>query len=124
LPAFLVPFVFVTDPQGVGLLLQVPKNGSAIDVVLITLKTGLGLAALASAAQGWAIRKATTPERLLLLLAGLLMVFPGLLEAGMEAMIGVDIGYTATFGILIAAAVLIKQWVLPAPLDAQAAGPR
>ena len=54
LPAFLVPFVFVLDPQGIGLLLQIPKNGSAIDIVLITLKTGLGLAALASAAQGWA----------------------------------------------------------------------
>ncbi len=59
LPAFLVPFVFVLDPQGIGLLLQVPKNGSAIDIVLITLKTGLGLAALASAAQGWALRKTT-----------------------------------------------------------------
>ena len=91
LPAFLVPFVFVLDPQGIGLLLQVPKNGSAIDIVLITLKTGLGLAALASAAQGWAIRKTTGSERLLLLLAGLLMVFPGLLEALVEAIIGRDI---------------------------------
>ena len=122
LPAFLVPFVFVLDPQGIGLLLQVPKNGSWVDIVQITVKTGLGLAALASAAQGWAIHKATPAERLLLLLAGLLMVFPGLLEAGMEAIIGVDLDYTATFGILIAAAVLIKQWMLPAPLDAQATG--
>ena len=28
LPAFLVPFVFVLDPQGVGLLLKIPKDGS------------------------------------------------------------------------------------------------
>ncbi|MPZ37774.1 MAG: TRAP transporter fused permease subunit [Rhizobiales bacterium] len=124
LPAFLVPFVFVLDPQGIGLLLQIPKNGSAIDVVLITLKTGLGLAALASAAQGFAIRKTTTAERLLLLLAGLLMVFPGLLEALMEAIIGRDISYTATLGMLAAAVVLIKQWVQPAPLDAQASSRR
>jgi TRAP transporter 4TM/12TM fusion protein len=124
LPAFLVPFVFVLDPQGIGLLLQVPKNGSWIDVVLITLKTGLGLAALASAAQGWAIRKTTRTERLLLLLAGLLMVFPGLLEALLEAIIRRDIAYTATFGMLIAAAVLIKQWLLPAPIDARATGGR
>jgi TRAP-type uncharacterized transport system fused permease subunit len=124
LPAFLVPFVFVIDPQGIGLLLQVPKNGSAIDVVLITLKTGIGLAALASAAQGWALRKTTTPERVLLLIAGLLMVFPGLLEAVVETIIRVDVGYTATFGMLIAAAVLIKQWILPAPSNAQAAGRR
>jgi TRAP transporter 4TM/12TM fusion protein len=118
LPAFLVPFVFVLDPQGIGLLMQVPKNGSAIDIVVITLKTGLGLAALASAAQGWALRKTTRAERVLLLVAGLLMVFPGLLEALVEAIIRVDIGYTATFGMLIAAAVLIKQWVQPVPSKA------
>ena len=43
LPAFLVPFVFVLDPQGVGLLLTIPKGGSWVDIVEITLKTTLGL---------------------------------------------------------------------------------
>src|SRR4026209_2906830 len=62
LPAFLVPFVFVLDPQGVGLLLTIPKDGSWIDIVLITGKTALGLAALAAAAQGWALRKTTMAE--------------------------------------------------------------
>jgi TRAP transporter 4TM/12TM fusion protein len=119
LPAFLVPFVFVLDPQGIGLLLEIPKGGSAIDIVLITIKTGLGLAALASAAQGWAIRKTTLAERLLLVLSGLLLVFPGLLEALMEAIIGRDIEYTATFGILIGAAVVIKQWLSPASKEAE-----
>ena len=33
LPAFLVPFVFVLDPQGVGLLLKVPAGGSWVDIV-------------------------------------------------------------------------------------------
>ena len=33
LPAFLVPFVFVLDPQGIGLLLKLPKDGSWIDIV-------------------------------------------------------------------------------------------
>ena len=28
LPAFLVPFVFVLDPQGIGLLLKIPQGGS------------------------------------------------------------------------------------------------
>ena len=28
LPAFLVPFVFVLDPQGIGLLMEIPKGGS------------------------------------------------------------------------------------------------
>jgi TRAP transporter 4TM/12TM fusion protein len=121
LPAFIVPFVFVLDPQGIGLLLEIPKNGSWIDIVQISVKTGLGLAALASAAQGWALRKTTRTERLLLLLAGLLMTFPGLLEALAEAIIGRDIDYTATFGILIGAAVVIKQWMLPAPPEMKAA---
>ncbi len=48
LPAFLVPFVFVCDPQGVGLLLNIPKGGSWVDIVEITFKTTLGLLALAA----------------------------------------------------------------------------
>ena len=43
LPAFLVPFVFVLDPQGIGLLMKVPKDGTALDIVRITLKTAAGL---------------------------------------------------------------------------------
>src|SRR5258708_19689047 len=39
LPAFLVPFVFVLDPQGVGLLLAIPKGASLVHVVAITFKT-------------------------------------------------------------------------------------
>ena len=99
-----------------------PKDGSWVDIVLITGKTALGLAALAAAAQGWALRKTTTAERLLLVLAGLFLVFPSLLEALIEAIIGRDISYTATFGLAIAAAVLLKQRMQPAPPRAQATG--
>ncbi|MBI4273314.1 MAG: TRAP transporter fused permease subunit [Rhizobiales bacterium] len=122
LPAFLVPFVFVLDPQGIGLLLMIPKGGSWVDIVMITAKAGLGLAALAAAAQGWALRRTTAAERLLLVLAGLLLVFPSLLEAFAEAIIGRDISYTATFGLLIAVVVILKQRLLPAPPHIQAAG--
>jgi TRAP transporter 4TM/12TM fusion protein len=114
LPAFLVPFVFVLDPQGIGLLFKIPKDGSWIDIVLITLKSAAGLAALAAAAQGWALRRTTTAERGLLVLAGLFLVFPSLLEALLEALIGRDISYTATFGLAIAGAVLLKQRMQPA----------
>jgi TRAP transporter 4TM/12TM fusion protein len=120
LPAFLVPFVFVLDPQGVGLLLKIPNGGSWIDIVEITLKTTIGLAALAAAAQGWALRRTTLVERGLLILAGLFLVFPSLLEALIEAIIGRDIDYTATFGIAILAAVLIKQRMQPIPANARA----
>ncbi len=121
LPAFLVPFVFVLDPQGVGLLLKLPAGGSWVDIVEITLKTAAGLAALSAAAQGWALRRTTASERGLLILAGLLLVFPSLLEALMEAVIGRDISYTATFGLAIAGAVLLKQRMQPAPPEAPAA---
>jgi TRAP transporter 4TM/12TM fusion protein len=121
LPAFLVPFVFVLDPQGLGLLLKVPAGGSWVDIVEITVKTALGLGALAAAAQGWALRKTTLSERALLTLSGLLLVFPSLIEGILEAIIGRDINYTATFGLLIAIAVLVKQRMQPATPQAPAA---
>jgi TRAP-type uncharacterized transport system fused permease subunit len=105
-----VPFVFVLDPQGVGLLLQLPKGGSWIDVVLITGKAALGLAALAAAAQGWALRRATVPERLALAVAGLLLVFPSLIEALIEPIIRHNLDYAEWIGIAIGLAVVGKQW--------------
>jgi len=113
LPAFLVPFVFVLDPQGIGLLLTIPKGGSWVDIVQITLICAFGLAALAAAAQGWALRKTTTAERVLLVIAGLFLVFPSLLEPLIEFIIGRDISYTATIGLAIGAAVLLKQRMQP-----------
>jgi TRAP transporter 4TM/12TM fusion protein len=109
MPAFLVPFVFVLDPQGVGLLLALPKGGSAVDIIEIFVKTALGIFALAAAAQGWALVRTTGLERALLTLAGLLLVFPSLLEALAEKITGRDIQYTATLGILIGILVLGKQ---------------
>jgi TRAP transporter 4TM/12TM fusion protein len=113
LPAFLVPFVFVLDPQGVGLLMKIPKDGSVWDIVLITAKTAAGLAALAAAAQNWALRRNTPTERVLWVLAGLLLVFPSLLEALAEAISGHDVPHPAPFGLAIAAALLLKQYFTP-----------
>jgi TRAP transporter 4TM/12TM fusion protein len=120
LPAFLVPFVFVLDPLGVGLLMHVPKDGSAWDIVLITAKAAAGLAALACAAQNWALRQNTLAERLLWLLAGLLLVFPSLIEAAAEAITGYDVPHPAPFGLAIAAAMLLKQYMTPAATHAAA----
>ena len=39
LPAFLVPFVFVLDPLGIGLLMKIPKDGSIYDIVWITRRS-------------------------------------------------------------------------------------
>src|SRR5437763_3075448 len=115
LPAFLVPFVFVLDPQGVGLLLSIPKGGSWIDIVEITIKTTFGLLALAAVAQNWALRQNTPLERGLLLLSGLLLVFPSLIEAIVEGIIGRDISYTYVPGLIIGLGVLLWQARTPAP---------
>jgi TRAP transporter 4TM/12TM fusion protein len=92
MPAFLVPFVFVLDPQGIGLLLKIPKGGSWIDIVEITLETAAGIAMLAFAAQGWLFRKSTALETMLFALAGLFLVFPAVVAAIVRPLIGVDIG--------------------------------
>ena len=114
LPAFLVPFVFVLDPDGIGLLMKIPKDGTVWSIVWITLKTGLGLAALAACAQGWALRKTAHWERWALGLAGLFLVFPSLLEALAELIVGRDIAYTWAIGIVIGALVLAAQKARPA----------
>ena len=70
LPAFLVPFVFVLDPAGVGLLLR----GSPAGVLHVTASAALGIVALACGVQGWMLRRATWLERAMLVAAGLFLV--------------------------------------------------
>jgi TRAP transporter 4TM/12TM fusion protein len=118
LPAFLVPFVFILDPIGIGLLMKVPHDGTIFDIFIVTLKTAAGLGALAAAAQNWALRKNTPVERVLWLLAGLLLVFPSLLEALAENLSGYDVPHPAPFGLLIAAGLLLKQYLSMNRLEA------
>jgi TRAP-type uncharacterized transport system fused permease subunit len=113
LPAFLVPFVFITDPQGVGLLLKIPKDGSVWDIVIVTLKTAAGLGVLAAAAQNWALRRNTGIERVLFGIAGLLLVFPSLIEGVAESLSGYDVPHPAPFGLALALIVLLLQWRTP-----------
>ncbi|MPZ57712.1 MAG: TRAP transporter fused permease subunit [Rhizobiales bacterium] len=111
MPAFLLPFVFVLDPQGVGLLLTMPKDGSWIDIVAVVIKAALGMIALGAAAQGWALRKTTSLERWLLLLSGLLLIFPSIVEAFVEPIIGRNIEHMAVAGVAVGVAVLGRQWL-------------
>jgi TRAP transporter 4TM/12TM fusion protein len=122
LPAFLVPFVFVLDPDGIGLLLKIPKDGTWLSIVWITLRAALGLAALSAAAQNWGLRHNTPLERVLYLFAGLLLIFPSLIEAGAEWASGRDIEYTGTLGLVIALGLVLWQRMRPgAPAPAAAA---
>ena len=79
-PAFLVPFMFVLDPSGVGLLLGGSfKNLAQTDwgaIAVITVTAIIGIVALAGGLQGWLLRKTTLPERWMLIIAGLALVYP------------------------------------------------
>jgi len=72
LPAFLVPFCFVLDPSGVGLLLK----GNWVDIAHVTVTAAIGIAALACGVQGWMFTRTSWIERVLLIAAGLLLVYP------------------------------------------------
>ena len=98
-------------PQGVGLLMKIPKDGSVWDIVLVTAKTAAGLAALAAAAQNWALRQNTHGRARAVGACGLLLVFPSLLEAMAERISGYDVPHPAPLGLAIAAALLLKQYM-------------
>jgi TRAP transporter 4TM/12TM fusion protein len=79
-PAFLVPFMFVLDPSGTGLLLTGSlKTLAGADwgsIALVTFTAAVGIMALCGAFQGWLFRKTTGYERWMLFVAGVLLVYP------------------------------------------------
>jgi TRAP transporter 4TM/12TM fusion protein len=82
-PAFLVPFMFVLDPSGQGLLLMGSTKALAAanwwSIAEVAATAALGIAALAAGFQGWALKKANVLERTMLLVAGFALVYPTLL---------------------------------------------
>src|SRR5215467_2389266 len=80
LPAFLVPFMFVLDPSGTGLLLtgSIKTLGQANwgSIAVVTGTAALGIAALAGGVQGWLFGRTNWVEKWLLILAGLALVYP------------------------------------------------
>ena len=100
MPAFLVPFMFVLDPAGQGLLLTGSiknlANADWLSIGLVALTAAAGIAALAGACQGWLLRRTGGIERLLLVAAGLALVYPKPLA---------DVA-----GLVLLTAVLLWQW--------------
>ena len=94
LPAFLLPFVFVTDPEGVGLLLSFRGEMGWGDVAWQFVLAAGGLAALAAACQGFARRALALWERAGFVISGLLMIFPALIGDLLPAphWIGIGLG--------------------------------
>jgi len=80
MPAFLVPFMFVLDPSGTGLLLtgsmKTLGNADWGSIALVTITAALGIAALAGGVQGWLIRRTTWIEQWMLIAAGIALVYP------------------------------------------------
>jgi TRAP transporter 4TM/12TM fusion protein len=76
LPTFLVPFMFTLHPDGVGLLLKGPWE----NIAWTSVTAAVGLAALAAGLTGWMLMKTTWLERGLLLAAGLVLVYPSLIQ--------------------------------------------
>ncbi len=97
LPAFVVPFVFVLDPAGVGLLLKAPPAGSAWQVAWIAFTAVVGISALAAGVQRHLLRPLNPVEQWALIIGGLALVYP----APIADLVG--------FGAI--AAVVAAQWL-------------
>ena len=109
LPAFVLPFVFVTDPLGVGLLLQLSPGMSWGDVAWITLLATLGLGLLAAAAQGMGLRRMAGWERWLSGLAGTLLIFPSAIDGLIEALSGLSVPAPHWAGLALGSVLLAWQ---------------
>jgi TRAP transporter 4TM/12TM fusion protein len=100
-PAFLVPFMFVLDPSGTGLLLTGSfKTLAGADwgsIALVSFTAAVGIIALAGSFQGWLFKRSPWYERVMLGMAGFLLVYPAALS---------DV-----IGFALVAAVLLTQWL-------------
>ena len=74
LPAFLVPFNFTLHPDGVALLLK----GSAGNILWTFATALVGIFALAAGMDGWLFKRTNSFERVILVAAGLALVYPAL----------------------------------------------
>jgi TRAP-type uncharacterized transport system fused permease subunit len=87
-PAFLVPFMFVLDPAGQGLLLMGTTKALASanwwSILEVTLTAAAGIVALAAGFQGWALKRTLLVERWLFIVAGFALAYP----TGMADVIG------------------------------------
>ncbi|MFZ9102372.1 MAG: TRAP transporter permease [Burkholderiaceae bacterium] len=80
-PAILVPFMFVLDPSGLGLLLmgsmKALEAANWVEIGVVSATAALGIVCLAGGLQGWFIRKTNLVERWLMILSGLALTYPG-----------------------------------------------
>jgi TRAP transporter 4TM/12TM fusion protein len=75
MPAFLVPFNFTLHPDGIALLLK----GSAVNILWTFATALVGIFALAAGLDGWMFNRANSFELVILVVAGLALVYPALI---------------------------------------------
>jgi TRAP-type uncharacterized transport system fused permease subunit len=75
-PAFLVPLMFTLHPDGIGLLLK----GAWDNILWTALSALVGLSALAGGLTGWLLGRTNYLERGLLIVSGLILVYPSLMQ--------------------------------------------
>jgi TRAP transporter 4TM/12TM fusion protein len=102
LPAFLVPFVFVLDPIGTGLLLEFPKGMNWMWAIWVTIGAAAGVAALAFGAQGHIKRPLGLVARLGCVVAGVLLMFPDLVDDYVGGMVVARLIGLALLGAVLA----------------------
>ncbi len=102
LPAFLVPFIFVLDPIGSGLLLEFPKGMSWMWAIWVTIGAAAGVVALAFAAQGHITRPLGIGARIVCFAAGVSLMFPDLIDDWVGGMIAARLIGIAILGTVIA----------------------
>ncbi len=122
MPAFLVPFVFVLDPLGIGLLLKLPADATWFDIAEIALQVGAGIAVLAFAAQRHYRFRTNAVETALFTASGMLLVLPTVVAAVVKPLIGIDLsgyipllpslGVHIGFNVVIAVALFLTAHVM------------
>ncbi|MCW0236575.1 MAG: TRAP transporter fused permease subunit [Ferrovibrio sp.] len=117
MPAFLVPFVFVLDPNGVGLLLTVPKGGDWTNIAWVAVTTAAGIWAYAGATQGWLFGRTGMVVRIGLIVAGTLLLFPSLLDAVSTTLGSEHIAIMKLVGMALTAALAVTQRVRTAVVN-------
>ncbi|MSP80805.1 MAG: TRAP transporter fused permease subunit [Rhodospirillales bacterium] len=111
MPAFVLPFVFVLDPAGIGILLAVPKAGGIPAMVTVILAAAAGVVVVAAALQGRFMTPLAAWERTALLAAGFLLMFPDLADDLLAPVMFATHGQLRWLGLAMALAMLGYHFV-------------
>jgi TRAP transporter 4TM/12TM fusion protein len=111
MPAFLVPFVFVLDPLGIGLLLEMPKGGNWSHILWVSFSSCVGIFAYGVATQGYLLGRTGPLLRSAFILAGTLLLFPSILDAMFGFIAAQHIELLKISGIVLTAILCGVQWL-------------